>query len=53
LRHGLVDLAQEGKKFLVPMPRFASSQDGSVENVERREQRRRSMANIVQAAIGI
>lgn len=38
-RHGLVDLAQEGEEFLVPMVRLARRKHRTVEHVQRRGQR--------------
>jgi|JI10StandDraft_1071094.scaffolds.fasta_scaffold04735_3 hypothetical protein len=47
LRHCLVDLAQEREKFLMPVARLAAGQNRAVEHIERREQRRSSVADIV------
>jgi hypothetical protein len=39
-RHRLVDFAQKRQEFLVPVTRFAGSEQRAVEHVQRREQRR-------------
>ena len=45
--HGLVDLAQKGQEFLMPMTRLAACQHRAVEHVQRRKQRGRTVALVV------
>jgi len=42
-----VDLFEEGKELLVPVPSLACTDDGSVQHVKRGEQGRRAVAPVV------
>lgn len=44
---GFVDLAQEGQKLLVSMARLALGQNGAIQDVEGREQRRGAVVLVI------
>ena len=46
-RHGSLNAVQKADEFLVAMARHAVADDGAVEDIERREQRGRAIANII------
>ena len=46
-RHRGLDPVEEADEFLMAMARHALADDGAVEDIERREQRRRAVADVI------
>ena len=46
-RHGALDGVEEADELLVPVPRHALADDAAVDHVQRREQGRRAVADVV------